>query len=397
MRDDRVRRAGRDKRLREIGGLCGRAAAAKLAGMRFVTALFAGMLLGISALAAAPAETLPGKPAETPKKKLVVGTREAPPFAMKGADGEWSGLSINLWRNVAEDLGVDFEFRELGNPDSLVKDVADGAVDLSVSAVSVTADRARKVDFSQSYYSSGYGIVVPVSKSSGWWSTVRGFFSLGFLKVVTALALVLLVAATTVWLFERRANAEQFGGTAARGLGAAFWWSAVTMTTVGYGDKAPETVGGRLVGLIWMFVSVVIISGFTAQIAASLTAHRLDSEIRGPADLRTLAVACVSGSSAETYLSRRGIRTVGRTSVDDLLVAVESGEADAGVYDAPLLKYMLRHHSGLRMLPGTFESWDYAIVLPLDSDLRKDINIAVLENVQGDQWRMEIERYLGPH
>ena len=66
-------------------------------------------------------------------------------------------------------------------------------------------------------------------------------------QVVMALSFVLLLAAFGVWLFERKANAEQFGGSPARGLGAAFWWSAVTMTTVGYGDKAPQTKGGRLV------------------------------------------------------------------------------------------------------------------------------------------------------
>ncbi len=325
--------------------------------------------------------------AEEPPQKLVVGTREAPPFAMKDGDGEWDGLSIELWRKVADELGVDFELREMGSPDSLVDAVADGSVDLSVAAVTVTAERARRVDFSQPYFSTGYGIVVSRPNGGGWWSTVSGFFSWGFLKVVTALVVVLLAAATAVWLFERRRNPEQFGGSNARGLGAAFWWSAVTMTTVGYGDKSPVTVGGRLVGLVWMFAGVIMISGFTAQIAASLTTHRLDSQVRGPDDLKKLAVACVSGSAAETNLHRRGVRTVAVSDVDGMLRAVESGRAQAAVYDAPLLKYTLRHHPNLSMLPGTFESWDYAFVLPLESPLRKRINIAILENLRTDQWR----------
>ncbi len=339
------------------------------------------ILLGMSALAPA-AETIP--------KKLVVGTREAPPFAMKTPDGEWNGLSIELWRNVADELGVEYELREMGSPDSLVNGVADGEVDLAVAAVTVTAERARKVDFSQPYYSTGYGIVVPLPKGNGWWSTLRGFFSWGFLKVVVALIIVLLVAATAVWLFERRKNPEQFGGSKARGLGAAFWWSAVTMTTVGYGDKAPVTIGGRLIGLIWMFAGVIMISGFTAQIAASLTAHRLDGEVRGPADLPRVAVACVAGSAAETNLHRRGIRTVPFANVEEILRAVETGQTQAAVYDAPLLKYTLRYHSELRMLPGTFESWDYAFVLPLESPLRKKINIAILENIRADKWKSQL-------
>ena len=44
--------------------------------------------------------------------KLVVGTMDMPPFLIKAGDGHWEGLSIDLWRAVARDLGVEYEFRE---------------------------------------------------------------------------------------------------------------------------------------------------------------------------------------------------------------------------------------------------------------------------------------------
>ena len=75
------------------------------------------------------------------------------------------------------------------------------------------------------------------------------------------------VVGVVMWLGERRRNQAQFGGTAAHGIGAGLWWSAVTMTTVGYGDKAPVTILGRLLGLVWMFAAIIIISSFTAAIA----------------------------------------------------------------------------------------------------------------------------------
>ena len=36
----------------------------------------------------------------------VVGTRHVPPFAIKQADGSWTGLSVELWDGLASDLGV---------------------------------------------------------------------------------------------------------------------------------------------------------------------------------------------------------------------------------------------------------------------------------------------------
>ena len=47
---------------------------------------------------------------EEDRDVLLVGTKEAPPFAMKSANGRWSGISIELWEEVAEVLGLHFEY-----------------------------------------------------------------------------------------------------------------------------------------------------------------------------------------------------------------------------------------------------------------------------------------------
>ena len=107
------------------------------------------------------------------------------------------------------------------------------------------------------------------------------FLSFAFLKVLLALAMVLFIAGLLVWFFEHKHNVGEFGAELPKGLGAGFWWSTVTMTTVGYGDKAPKTLGGRLVAIVWMFTGVIIISSFTAAIASSLTVTQLELKVRG--------------------------------------------------------------------------------------------------------------------
>ncbi len=47
-----------------------------------------------------------------------------------------------------------------------------------------------------------------------------------------------------------------------------FWYSIVTVTTVGYGDKSPITVGGKLVGLLLMGIGVIVLAAITGQIAS---------------------------------------------------------------------------------------------------------------------------------
>ncbi len=55
----------------------------------------------------------------------------------------------------------------------------------------------------------------------------------------------------------------------------AFWWSFVTITTVGYGDIAPSTLGGRIIGVIVMVFGIGMLGMFTATIASILVEGKL--------------------------------------------------------------------------------------------------------------------------
>ncbi|MGH0038345.1 MAG: transporter substrate-binding domain-containing protein [Myxococcota bacterium] len=341
---------------------------------------------------------LAGGAVEAQTRPLRVGTKETPPFAIKQGDGTWTGLSVELWRGIAEDLGVEYEWVER-DLDGLLEGLANGELDLVAAALTATSERERVIDFSHPFYTSGLGIAVPArsARTAPLAALLGSLLSADFLKAVLALAAVLLGAGALVWMFERRRNPEQFGGGPVRGLGHAFWWSAVTMTTVGYGDKAPQTVGGRLVALVWMFASIVLISGFTAAIASSLTAHRLTTGIEGPADLPGRVVATVSQSTSESYLDRIGAEILARNDLLAAVTAVIEGQAEAAVYDAPLLLHLsVTDLPGrIAVLPGTFSRQDYAYGLPTGHPIRERLNRALLSRVHSEVWTSLRERFLG--
>lgn len=332
-------------------------------------------------------------------RPLVVATKEAPPFVMKNDAGEWTGLSIELWRSVAERLDVEYELREMSIPEML-DTLEEGSVDVSAAAMTVTPDREERVDFIHPFHTTGLSIAIASDGGTSWIASLGAFFTAGFLRVVLALAAILLVCGLLVWLFERRVNEEMFGGSTARGIGSGFWWAAVTMTTVGYGDKAPVTIGGRIVALVWMFASLIVISGFTAAIASALTLGGLGSPISGPEDLDEVRTGSVPATTSASYLESEG---VGYQRADDVasgLAALRDGRIDAFVYDRPILGHVARTRFAgeVRLLTGSFERQDYAFAVPPHSDLREPINRAVLDVVAGEgsrEWKRQMERFLG--
>jgi len=54
--------------------------------------------------------------------------------------------------------------------------------------------------------------------------------------------------------------------------GDAIWWAYVTITTVGYGDRFPVTIGGRLVGIMVMTNGVAVFATFAGLISSKLLA-----------------------------------------------------------------------------------------------------------------------------
>ncbi|MBT8407592.1 MAG: transporter substrate-binding domain-containing protein, partial [Deltaproteobacteria bacterium] len=214
--------------------------------------------------------------------KLLVGTIFAPPVSMKSADGQWEGFGIELWRRVAQKLGVQYELREYQSFGEIVAAVEKRELDLTI-VLAVTRQREIIMDFSQPFLRSGWAIAVAAeSTGSSWLGIAEYLVSLDFLKVIGLLILLWLTAGAFVWLFERSRNRDMFGGGTAKGIGQGIWWAAVTMTTVGYGDKAPKTFGGRMVALVWMLASIILISSFTATITTSLTVGELSGKVRGP-------------------------------------------------------------------------------------------------------------------
>ncbi len=88
---------------------------------------------------------------------------------------------------------------------------------------------------------------------------------------------VMLLAASGMYYFERESQPEDFGS-----IPAAMWWAFATLTTVGYGDVTPITVGGKVFGALITVVGIgmvalptsILASGYTQQLKINTSRYQ---------------------------------------------------------------------------------------------------------------------------
>jgi ABC-type amino acid transport substrate-binding protein len=250
--------------------------------------------------------------------------------------------------------------------------------------LTVTSEREAIVDFTHPFHTTGLAIATSSQREPYWRGVIETVCSWVFLQLIGVLALIQLTVGTLVWLVERRANDEQFPREPRRGVPTGFWWATVTMTTVGYGDKAPKSPIGRAIALAWMLASMVIIASVTATIASALTIERLDARISGPEDLHRFAVGVIAQTTGANYLREEKFVTRQYADADAAFTGLAAGEIDALVWDAPLLRAAIVEHPelGIELVPGVFQRQDYAIAVGEGSKLRESINRVLPEKLR---------------
>jgi ABC-type amino acid transport substrate-binding protein len=324
---------------------------------------------------------------------ITVATREMPPFSFLSESGQWEGVAIELWDELARELEIEYRIEAVDTISNLLAGVASGRYALAVGGITITSEREKVIDFTQPFLSSSLALASR-QKRSPWHHVARGVFNWEFMTFAMLFIVLLFVVGWLVWLFERKHNAA-FAEHRGRGIGSGFWWAAVTMTTVGYGDKSPKTAAGRILAVVWMFVSVIIISMFTATVVSSLTEGTLQRQPTVEQMLES-RVGTVASSTGEQFLENYHLLPHTYDSIIQVIDALQSNTLDAVVYDLPVLRYYRRlYKEKMDVFPLVLQRQDYGIVMPQDAPFRNDLNVALLRFVRSGNWERIRERYLG--
>ncbi|KAL9956196.1 hypothetical protein ACROYT_G037640 [Oculina patagonica] len=218
-------------------------------------------------------------------------------------------------------------------PASLDKLLAENSFDAIMPVgAKVGAETVRRFPFVGVLESPGVAVLIKgnVSGTQLLLSVLQGWPILVFILISATLAGVV------IWLVERKENTDQFPASFSHGVFEGFWWAFITMTTVGYGDKAPKTIAGKLLGLVWMLAGLIIITMFISIITTSLTSVSLE----GRTSLRGVMVSAVNHSE-EHKLGIREIATVeALVSSEEVFQYVLDRRVEGALVDV----HGLKHH-----------------------------------------------------
>ena len=347
--------------------------------MRFFSLLLsAGFLAGLVSTAEAQAPA-----AAAPAAKLRVVTRNLEPFSFE-KDGRRVGYAAELWDQLARETGLEYDITVVNTAQEMIDALKAKSADVGVGAISVTAKREEIIDFSQPFYESGLQVLVSGSSGSfadNIFALLGNLFNLELIGAFLLLMVTMFIISHLVWRYEHKVNPDMWPEDYKTGMWESFWWTISTLLVGGADNKGPVGVGGRIIAIVWMLLSIVLVSLLTASFTTTLTINTLKGDINGPSDLPGRKVATVKGSTAETWLTARNAKVQPLATVTDCIAALKDHKVDAVVYDAPILQYesAKTHDENLVMVGAIFDRQNYAFALQQDSTLRERLNQALLK------------------
>jgi len=334
------------------------------------------------------------------KDTLVIGVYESPPFVIYNEDGTLDGVSMWLWEEIKQQLNQPFKIKRYPEAHSLkliMEDLETGVIDMTINPITITGDRYNRVDFTNPLYIGNLTVATNTAfRISTFRSFLKDFVRSRVLWLFLILGGMVIFFGALVWLVEHKNHHFERN---LQGLFSSFWWSAVTMTTVGYGDKVPISSLGRFIAILWMLCSIIIISLFTAGITSGLTVQRMAATDLSVNTFSREAVGTVEASASVEYLDANFYRNV--ISYPDLregLMGLASEEVEYFIYDEPWLVYQLHNNpefSEMEILPVRFHRQLYA--MPLNRDLpvslRRQISSLLLRLQERRDWEVLLNEY----
>ncbi|AWO96338.1 putative glutamate receptor ionotropic kainate 5-like [Scophthalmus maximus] len=363
-------------------------------------------------------------------KTLIVTTILENPYVMRKenyqdlqGNDQYKGFCVDMLRELANILKFSFKIKLVddglyGAPEpngswtGMVGELINRKADLAVAGFTITSEREKVIDFSKPFMNLGISILyrVQLGRKPGYFSFLDPFSPavwLFMLLAYLAVSCVLFLAARLSpyeWynphpcLRERRDMLEnQYT------LGNSLWFPVGGFMQQG-SEIMPRALSTRCVSGVWWAFTLIIISSYTANLAAFLTVQRMEVPIESPDDLAdqtNIEYGTIHGGSTMTFFMNSRYQTYQRmwNYMNSKQPSVFVKSTEEGIARVLNSKYaflmessMNEYHRGLNCnltkIGGLLDTKGYGIGMPLGSPFRDEITLAILQLQENN--RLEI-------
>ncbi|XP_076447024.1 glutamate receptor 3-like [Babylonia areolata] len=214
---------------------------------------------------------------------------------------KYEGYAVDLANGVSGELGFEYRFKlvedsnygrrfEQNNTwNGMIGELMAKVTDMAIASLTITAERERYVDFSKPFMEVGVTIIIkkPQHQTPG----VFSFMEPLSIEVWLCITVAYVGVSVALFVVSRFSPAEWHKDPqSATGYENEFsffnslWFSMGALMFQG-SDSCPRSVSGRIIGGAWWFFVLIIISSYTANLAAFLTMKRMIKPIESVDDL----------------------------------------------------------------------------------------------------------------
>jgi polar amino acid transport system substrate-binding protein len=335
--------------------------------------------------------------AQLPVARLVnVGVYVSPPFVI-AENNTYDGMATDLWEAVAGDLNLGTRYVAYPTLRELVDATRNGEVDAAVTNLTITSTRAELLALTQPWYDAGLRLLVPSVGSSGFDRVLSGLSDAGHLQAYGWLLAVIAAATIGFTLFDRKFDPE-FPRRWHEGAAESFH-HVISIATNGKTSGRRNLFGwvGRIWQALWMLVGVGIIAYVTSSVTSVMTTVAIQRGIHSIADLSGKTVGVFQGSASEDFVAATEIETRSYKDIDAAVAAMNDGDIDAIIGDAPVLEYFAysRPYENVAVTGKIFHPDKYGFAFPADSDLARPVTLQLLKLIEDGTVENLRNRYFG--
>uniref|UniRef100_A0A8D0ARQ8 Glutamate receptor n=1 Tax=Sander lucioperca TaxID=283035 RepID=A0A8D0ARQ8_SANLU len=363
-------------------------------------------------------------------KTLIVTTILESPYVMRRdnyqdfqGNDQYEGFCVDMLKELADSLKFSFKIKLVddglyGAPEpngswtGMVGELINRKADLAVAGFTITSEREKVIDFSKPFMTLGISILyrVQLSRKPGYFSFLDPFSPavwLFMLLAYLAVSCVLFLAARLSpyeWynphpcLRDRRDMVEnQYT------LGNSLWFPIGGFMQQG-SEIMPRALSTRCVSGVWWAFTLIIISSYTANLAAFLTVQRMEVPIESPDDLAdqtNIEYGTIHGGSTMTFFMNSRYQTYQRMwnymyskqpsvfvkSTEEGIARVVNSKY-AFLMESTMNEYYRGRNCNLTKIGGLLDTKGYGIGMPLGSPFRDEITLAILQLQENN--RLEI-------